>query len=60
MHFGKSALTVSLSLKSEPIEVNQKFKFPMEGIVVWKFLKASRASGIASVKNGIKIKINGN
>ena len=52
-------MTVSLLLKSEPIEINQKFNFLVEGIVVWKFLKASRASGSASVKNLIKIKING-
>ena len=52
--------TVSLLLKSEPTEVNQNFRFLVEGKIVWKFLKASRASGSASVKVGIKIKINGN
>ena len=52
--------TVSLLLKSEPIEINQKFKFLVEGIVVLKVLKASKALGSASVRNGIRIKINGN
>ena len=36
--------TVSLFLKSEPIEMDQKFNFYDKGTVVWKFLKASRAS----------------
>ena len=36
--------TVSLLLKSEPVEINQKFKFLVEDIDVWKFLKASRVS----------------
>ena len=51
MHFGEYVwpTTVSLLLESEPIEVNQKFKFLVEGIVVWKFLKVSTASGSASV-----------
>ena len=34
--------TVSLLLKSEPIEIDKKFNFLVEGIVVLKFLKASR------------------
>ena len=36
--------TVSLFLKSESIEINQKFKFLLEDVGVGKFLKASRAS----------------
>ena len=51
---------VSLLLKSEPIEINKIFNFLVEGIVDWKFLKASRAPGNASVRNGIEIKINEN
>ena len=52
--------TVSLLLKSEPNNINQKFKLLVKYIDVWKFLKASRASGSASVRNGMEIKINGN
>ena len=48
--------TVSLLLKSEPIEINEKINFLIEVIVVWKFLKASRASGSDSVKDGLRIK----
>ena len=52
-------MTVSLLLKCEPIEINQKFKFVVEYIDVWKFLKISRTSRSTSVRNGIELKIFG-
>ena len=52
-------MTVSLLLKSEPIEINWKFKFLVNSISVWKFLKESRASRTTSVRNDIEMKIFG-
>ena len=51
--------TVSLLLKSEPIEINQKFKFLVEDVDVWKFLKTSTASRSTSIRNCIEMKIFG-
>ena len=49
-------MTVSLLLKFEQIEINQKFKFLLKGISVWKVLKAFRASRTTLVKNDIEMK----
>ena len=49
--------TVSLLLKSEPIDINQKFEFLVEDIYVWKFLKTSIVSRSTSFRNCIEIKI---
>ena len=51
--------TVSLLLKYEPIEMNQKFKFLVEDTDVWKFLKTSRASTSTSFRFCIEMKIFG-
>ena len=49
-------MSVSFLLKSEPVEIIQKFEFLVKDQSTWKFLETFRVPNIAFDANGIRKK----